>query len=39
LLVTRNERNEFTEPIATAADHHIECEQTRMGTTDRRRGL
>ncbi len=31
VLVTRNERNEFTEPIATAADHHLECEQTRMG--------
>ncbi|MFC7325967.1 hypothetical protein ACFQMF_15475 [Halorubrum rutilum] len=31
VLVTRNERNEFTEPVATAADHHLECEQTRMG--------
>ncbi|QKY18707.1 hypothetical protein [Halorubrum sp. CBA1229] len=31
VLVTRNERNEFTEPIATVADHHLECEQTRMG--------
>ncbi len=31
VLVTRNERNEFTESIATAADHHLECEQTRMG--------
>ncbi|WP_193366118.1 hypothetical protein [Halorubrum saccharovorum] len=31
VLVTRNERNEFTEPVATVADHHIECEQTRMG--------
>ena len=31
VLVTRNERNEFTEPIATIADHHLECEQTRMG--------
>jgi len=31
VLVTRNERNEFTESIATAADQHLECEQTRMG--------
>jgi hypothetical protein len=31
VLVTRNERNEFTEPVATAADHHLEYEQTRMG--------
>jgi len=31
ILVTRNERNEFTEPVATVADHHLECEQTRMG--------
>jgi hypothetical protein len=34
VLVTRNERNEqneFTESVARAADHHIECEQTRMG--------
>jgi hypothetical protein len=31
VLDTRNERKEFTEPIATAADHHPECEQTRMG--------
>ena len=31
VLVTRNERNEFTEPITTVADHHLECEQTRMG--------
>jgi len=31
VLVTRTERNEFTEPVATAADHHLECEQTRMG--------
>ena len=31
VLVTRNERNEFTESVATAADHHLECEQTRMG--------
>ncbi|SEH66548.1 hypothetical protein SAMN05192561_1255 [Halopenitus malekzadehii] len=31
VLVTRNERNEFTEPVATVADHHLECEQTQMG--------
>jgi len=31
VLVTRNERNEFTEPVETVADHHLECEQTRMG--------
>ncbi|MFC7143161.1 hypothetical protein ACFQMA_25635 [Halosimplex aquaticum] len=31
VLVTRNEQNEFTEPVATVADHHLECEQTRMG--------
>lgn len=31
VLVTRTERDEFTEPVATVADHHLECEQTRMG--------
>jgi len=31
VLVTRNERNEFTEPVATVADHRLECKQTRMG--------
>ena len=31
VLVTRNERNEFTESVATVADHLLECEQTRMG--------
>ena len=31
VLVTRNERNEFTEPVATAAENHLKCEQTRMG--------
>jgi hypothetical protein len=31
VLVTRSERDAFTEPIETAADHHLECEQTRMG--------
>ena len=31
VLVTRNERTEFTEPVATVADRYLECEQTRMG--------
>ena len=31
VLVTRSERNEFTEPVVTVADHHMKCEQTRMG--------
>ena len=31
VLVTRSERDEFTAPVATAADHHLKCEQTRMG--------
>jgi hypothetical protein len=31
VLVTRSERDEFTEPVATVADHHLECKQTRMG--------
>ena len=31
VLVTRSERTDFTEPVARVADHHIECEQTRMG--------
>ncbi len=31
VLVTRSRRDEFTTAVATAADHHIECEQTRMG--------
>jgi len=31
VLVTRSERNEFTESVATAADRHLGCEQTRMG--------
>jgi len=31
VLVTRSERAEFTEPVATAADHHLECKHTRMG--------
>ena len=31
VLVTRRTIDEFTEPVATIADHHLECEQTRMG--------
>jgi hypothetical protein len=31
VLVTRTERDDFTAPVATAADHHLECEYTRMG--------
>jgi hypothetical protein len=31
ILVTRTASDEFTNPIATAADQHIECEQTKMG--------
>jgi len=31
VLVTRSEHDEFTAPVATAADHHLECEHTRMG--------
>jgi len=31
VLVTRTQRDNFTDPVATAADHHLECEQTRMG--------
>jgi hypothetical protein len=31
VLVTRTQRDDFTEPVATAADHYLECEQTRMG--------
>ena len=31
VLVTRSTINEFTAPVATAASHHLECEQTRMG--------
>ena len=31
VLVTRNERNEFTEPVARAADYHLECDHTRVG--------
>ena len=31
VLVTRTDRDAFTTPIETAADHHLECEYTRMG--------
>jgi len=31
VLITRSTIDEFTAPVATAADHYIECEQTRMG--------
>jgi hypothetical protein len=31
VLVTRSTIDEFTAPVATAANHHLECEQTRMG--------
>lgn len=31
VLVTRSECDAFTAPVATAADHHLECEQTRLG--------
>jgi hypothetical protein len=31
VLVTRTKTDEFTSTIATAADQHIECEQTELG--------
>jgi hypothetical protein len=31
VLVTRAQRDDFTAPVATVADNHLECEQTRMG--------
>lgn len=31
VLVTRTTADEFTAPIETAVDHHLRCEQTRMG--------
>jgi len=31
VLVTRSRRDEFTAPVATVADHHLKCKQTRMG--------
>jgi len=31
VLFTRSERDEFTAPVARAANHHLECDHTRMG--------
>ncbi|WP_284438668.1 hypothetical protein [Haloarcula laminariae] len=31
ILVTRSKQDDFTAPVATAADHHLECKQTQMG--------
>jgi len=31
VLLTRSTQDEFTAPVARAADHHLTCEQTRMG--------
>ncbi|UWM57052.1 hypothetical protein N0B31_21675 (plasmid) [Salinirubellus salinus] len=31
VLITRTRDDDFTTSVATAADHHIECKQTRMG--------
>lgn len=31
VLVTRSERDTFSTPVATAADHLLECKQTRLG--------
>ena len=31
VLLTRTSDCEFTEPISRAVDHHLQCEQTRMG--------
>ncbi len=31
VLLTRSACDEFTEPVVTAADQHIECKQTKMG--------
>jgi len=31
VLITRSTDDEFTTSVATAADHHISCEQTKMG--------
>ena len=31
VLLTRSERDEFTAPVARAANHHLECVHTRMG--------
>ena len=31
VLLTRSEHDEFTAPINEAANHHLECDHTRMG--------
>jgi len=31
VIITRMTDDEFSEPIATVADHHLQCEQTKMG--------
>ena len=31
VIVTRSTVDEFTAPVTTAANHHIECKQTQMG--------
>ncbi len=31
VLITRARDDDFTTSVATAADHHLECKQTRMG--------
>lgn len=31
VLLTRSDVDAFTAPVATIADHHLTCEQTRMG--------
>ena len=31
VLLTRSERDGFTAPVARAANHHLECDHTRMG--------
>jgi hypothetical protein len=38
VLVTRSKRDSFSTPIETAADHRLECEQTRMGRRRRTSG-
>lgn len=30
-LLTRSKNDAFTEPVATVADHHVKCRQTRLG--------
>jgi hypothetical protein len=31
VLLTRSDRDAFSEPIAAASDHHLECKQTGLG--------